>query len=120
MEYGTLAERRSLQRRAGFWAGGAVSSVIVATIAISFVPPAQGGPFNLLAPILLAILLLPVIPWTVGCGYYARAKGWPAGFGLLGLLTCFGLLVLVLLPDRWDQALRTPIVDAPELTNDPR
>ena len=37
---------------------------------------------------------------TVALCYYAKAKGYRAALGLLGLLFCLGLLVLALLPDR--------------------
>ncbi|HEU6449385.1 MAG TPA: hypothetical protein VFV23_13215 [Verrucomicrobiae bacterium] len=40
------------------------------------------------------------ILFMVGLGYYAKAKGYNAALGLLGLLTCVGLLILAVLPDR--------------------
>jgi len=36
----------------------------------------------------------------IGLSYYARAKGYTAFLGLIGLLSCLGLLILALLPDR--------------------
>ena len=35
-----------------------------------------------------------------GCMNYAQGKGYSAALGLLGLLSCLGLIVLVLLPDK--------------------
>jgi len=36
---------------------------------------------------------------VAGLGYYAKAKGYSALLGLLGLLSCIGLLIIALLPD---------------------
>jgi hypothetical protein len=36
----------------------------------------------------------------VGLCFYAKAKGYPAALGLLGLLSCIGLLILALLRDK--------------------
>ena len=35
-----------------------------------------------------------------GCCNYAQGKGYHWAFGFLGLLSCIGLLVLVVLPDK--------------------
>ena len=35
-----------------------------------------------------------------GLGFYAKAKGYSAVLGVLGLLSCIGLLILAILPDR--------------------
>lgn len=42
----------------------------------------------------------------VGLAYYARAKGHSPWWGLVGLLSCIGVVALALLPDR------LPVVDA--------
>jgi hypothetical protein len=39
-----------------------------------------------------------------GCMNYAEGKGYPKWFGLLGLLSCFGLIVLILFPDHYKGA----------------
>jgi hypothetical protein len=36
-----------------------------------------------------------------GCFSYAKGKGYHPALGLLGLLSCIGLLVLVVLPDKY-------------------
>ena len=38
--------------------------------------------------------------FTWGCINYAQGKGYPGALGLLGLLSCIGLIILVCLPDR--------------------
>jgi hypothetical protein len=35
-----------------------------------------------------------------GLSFYAKAKGYSAALGVLGLLSCIGLLVLAILPDK--------------------
>ena len=52
----------------------------------------------------LAILAVPLFIW--GCCMYAIGKGYPGALGLLGLLSCFGLVILVLLPDKHKAARR--------------
>jgi hypothetical protein len=39
-----------------------------------------------------------------GCGQYARAKGYSPWFGLLGLLSIVGLILLVFFPDKHKDA----------------
>lgn len=48
----------------------------------------------ILGPLLGAVLLI------IGLCYYAKGKGYNAALGLLGLLSCIGLLILALLPDK--------------------
>ena len=52
-------------------------------------------PFLLLFGMLAGAILL-----IIGLGYYAKAKGYSAVLGLLGLLSCVGVLILAVLPDR--------------------
>jgi len=44
--------------------------------------------------------LFSVILVIIGLGYYAKAKGYSAVLGLLGLLSCIGLFALAVLPDK--------------------
>jgi MFS family permease len=48
----------------------------------------------ILGPLLGAVLLI------IGLCYYAKGKGYSAALGLLGLLSCIGLLILAVLPDK--------------------
>jgi hypothetical protein len=36
----------------------------------------------------------------VGLGYYAKSKGYTGALGLLGVLSCVGLIIVAVLPDR--------------------
>jgi hypothetical protein len=45
-------------------------------------------------------LVAGTVLFFVGMCYYAKAKGYSAALGLLGLLSCGGLIVLALLPDK--------------------
>lgn len=47
---------------------------------------------------IMAWLGLGFLVW--GCMNYAEGKGHSKWFGLLGILSCIGLLILVLMPDR--------------------
>jgi hypothetical protein len=37
---------------------------------------------------------------VVGLGYYAKSKGYTGALGLLGLLSCVGLIIVAVLPDK--------------------
>ena len=41
-----------------------------------------------------------VVLLVVGLCFYAKAKGYHAALGLLGLLSCIGLLILALMRDK--------------------
>ena len=49
-----------------------------------------GGPLAALGAVL----------FIMGCCFYAKAKGYAWWIGLLGLLSCIGLIVLYFLPDQ--------------------
>ena len=38
--------------------------------------------------------------WILGCWCYAKGKGYHGAWGLLGLLTIIGIIILVCFPDR--------------------
>ena len=46
------------------------------------------------------IALVGVVLFIWGCINYAEGKGYSKWLGLLGLLSCLGLIVLVVLPDK--------------------
>jgi hypothetical protein len=46
------------------------------------------------------IILIGVVFFIWGCMNYCAGKGYPKVLGLLGLLSCIGLIVLVVLPDK--------------------
>jgi hypothetical protein len=47
-----------------------------------------------------AILLVGVGFFIWGCFNYSEGKGYPPILGLLGLASCFGLIILIVLPDK--------------------
>ncbi len=53
-----------------------------------------------LALIALVLTLAGLVFFVWGCMNYAEGKGHSKWLGLLGLLSCIGLIVLVFLPDR--------------------
>ncbi len=60
----------------------------------------NGFPSPLLAVGLEGGILVGNILLIIGLSYYARAKGYTAFLGLVGLLSCIGLVILALLPDK--------------------
>ena len=49
----------------------------------------------------LVLGLVGLIVELGGCMKYAEEKGYSKWMGLLGLLSCIGLLILLMLPDRY-------------------
>lgn len=47
----------------------------------------------------MALFLLGLVFFVWGCISYAAGKGQNKALGLLGLLSCVGLVILVILPD---------------------
>jgi hypothetical protein len=61
----------------------------------------QGAQLNMtLMWATVAAQLIGSIMLIVGLGYYAKAKGYSGALGLLGLLSCIGILILAILPDK--------------------
>jgi len=56
-----------------------------------------GGAGALLATLLV---LAGAVFFIWGCMSYAKGKGYAAGWGLLGLLSILGLIILALFPDK--------------------
>ena len=59
-----------------------------------------------LFPYLVATLII-----TYGCLHYVRLKGYPTGFGLLGLANLMGLGILILLPSRRQTDRKKPYLN---------
>jgi hypothetical protein len=57
-----------------------------------------------LAIVGLVMILVGAILFIWGCMNYAEGKGHSKWLGLLGLLSCIGLIVLIVLPDRHKDA----------------
>ena len=69
------------------------------------VVPGDAGAFALVggfgsahASLMLTLAGLVFFIW--GCCSYAKGKGYSGWWGMLGLLSCVGLVILVLVPDR--------------------
>ena len=58
------------------------------------------APPDSLALLLAAGAFVGAVLLIIGLGFYAKAKGYSALLGLLGLLSCIGLLILAVLPDK--------------------
>jgi hypothetical protein len=64
---------------------------------------ASGEPAVALLGLLVALAGTVVFIW--GCWHYAMGKGYHGAWGLLGLLSFIGLIILVLFPDRHRAAM---------------
>src|SRR5579884_2445233 len=93
---GTLAQKKRYQMWSNVLVGGAFLLVIVGVLIQASAPKEPsliitGG----------AVRFLAIIPWFIGLGEYALSKGYSSALCLLGLLSIIGLLILVLLKDKY-------------------
>jgi len=58
------------------------------------------APPDSLALLFAAGFLVGALLLFIGLEFYAKAKGYSAVLGLLGLLSCIGLIILAVLPDK--------------------
>jgi hypothetical protein len=65
-------------------------------IASRALTPQGGG----LAPLAIVLVVGGIILFIWGCMSYAKGKGYNGAWGLLGLLSIIGLIILVLMPDK--------------------
>ena len=100
-------EKKSLQTASNLKIGGALLLVVLVTIFFmgqGFTPDqfrtGEGITGGMLALFHFCRVIIYVL-FIWGCVDYGRSKGYSGWFGLLGLLACFGLLALVLMPDKW-------------------
>jgi hypothetical protein len=82
--------------------GLAIQIVCVVAINMMAAKATSNGPMPSVGLIALAELGVVAgdILLIVGLCFYAKAKGYSPFLGLLGLLSCIGLLVLAVLPDK--------------------
>jgi hypothetical protein len=70
-------------------------------VGIGLVLQFAGGMLRSPQPVLGNLfVVLGIVAVGLGCMHYAEAKGYTGWIGLLGFLPCFGLILLVLLPDK--------------------
>lgn len=104
MEFGTPEEKRRFAR----WAFGSFALatglwVLVATTGwfgpIGFVRAGEEAFANGFWTVEWGL-------WCLGCGAYARWRGYSWILGVAGALLCLGFVIVAALPDRWEAALR--------------
>lgn len=96
-----IEEKKALQKKSTMLMLMAIGIVIVGTVISASLDSGVG------AALLLASRFGALGLWIPGCMAYAESKAYSKWVGLLGLLTIIGLIILVVLPDKWknqDQA----------------
>jgi hypothetical protein len=58
------------------------------------------APLATLACIFMVGTIAGNVLFIAGLSFYAKAKGYSAALGVLGLLSCIGLLIVAILPDK--------------------
>jgi len=96
MPVGTLAEKKRLQTKSNILVLIAIAGLVVFVgIGVNLEPNSP-----LVMPLVILRLLL-IIPWLWGLSEYSKSKGYSGVWCLLGLIGCIGLLILVVMPDKY-------------------
>lgn len=105
MNYGTLADKKQLQNRSNI----VVALAIAAAVGTYFLAHASAEQPLLAMPTLVLGFSIPIL-WFWGLIDYARSKGYSFIYGLLGFFGIIGLLILLVLQDKWvaDQGIAAP------------
>lgn len=99
---GTIEHKKALQRSANIKVAIAIGMVLLVGAAIGAIATTSGGtPSDVLIIPLVILRYAALVPWFWGLSEYAKSKGYPGTYALWGILSCIGLLVLVLIPDKY-------------------
>jgi hypothetical protein len=91
----TPQERLHLQRRSKWIVGIAVISLMAVNIMST-------GDVSVAWAVLMWVAWLAFIALFIwGCADMARSKGYPWQYGVLGLISIVGYLIVLCLPDKW-------------------
>ncbi len=108
--YGTLEQKKLLQKHSNIKVLAAVAFHVLYMVLVSVRSPSA---------LILALLfaLCGLVFWIAGAADYAGSKGYPRYYCALGIFTCLGLFVLIVLPNRF--IVEDPKVDD-AMSNYPR
>jgi hypothetical protein len=97
--FGTLEEKKALQKSATMKILIAIALFVVGAILIGVGAASDAG--SPLAIVGMIIRFIGIVPWFWGLADYSKSKGYSPLLSLLGLLSCIGLIILVVLPDKF-------------------
>ena len=104
---GSLEKKKALQQAAGI-----KLAVAFVCIALLVMLPKMVGPNSPLIIAVLPLALVGVVGWYWGLGQYCISKGYSGVLAVAGLLGIFGLLIILLVPDKW-RVEAPPVVATP-------
>lgn len=87
----------------------ALNSIAAKTMSTGAFPPV------ILSGLLEVGIIAGDLLLIIGLCFYAKAKGHSAAWGLFGLLSCIGLIVLAVLPDRTKGVIGSGVPPPPPL-----
>lgn len=101
---GTIEHKKALQKSANIKIGLALLMIFGSAALMVALAQGQTGPSMDMPVILLLIVrFAALVPWFWGLAEYAKSKGYSGGTAAWGLLGCIGLLVLAVMPDKYQQ-----------------
>lgn len=87
---GTLEHKKELQKRSNI--------LVVAALVLVF---ASRPIFNQSMALGIVLSVVGTILWFWGLGEYSKSKGYSPVMAALGLLSCIGLLILIVIPNKY-------------------
>lgn len=96
--------RKELQKKSNIFVVGAIATQLVYmyfSSASARQVRAGGGMDTTSVAIGLPFGLISLVLWIIGVSYYAQSKGYSKWWGAAGLLSCCGVVLLMILPNKW-------------------
>jgi len=107
---GTLERKKELTRASNWYILTSIVLYLITVFISSTGGTTAGVSGGLPSWILLTAILVSIGLWFVGLRYYAFSKGYSGAWSALGLLSIFGLIILVLMPNKFIVRAQ-PVVD---------
>ena len=85
-----------------------IGFAIIIWVVLGFLAVFVSGTSEEAGSALEGISILPMFPFIYGLCCYAKGKGYHGAWGLLGLLTIIGLIILVTFPDKHKPVKQKP------------
>ena len=92
--------RKALQTRASIFCGAGLLLQVVTNVVLRSARSA-GSPGTGIIAVSGIVGIIALVCWFIGLSAYAESKGYSKWLSLLGLLSCCGLVIMVLLPNKW-------------------
>lgn len=98
---GTIEHKKALQKSSNIKIGIGVLMILGGAVLMGAGAMSGNDGMAPLAILGLLIRLVGLVPWFWGLAEYSKSKGYSPVLAVLGIIFCIGLLILVILPDKY-------------------